>query len=179
MKLLDGVSADATVSPCGGYRYSLTRTWQPSLPSVLWIMLNPSTADAEQDDPTLRRCQHFAHAWGYGGIYVVNLFALRSPDPRALRMHYDPVGPGNDLTIASMLRSATVGRVLAAWGAHGSLRHRDATVIGMARRALYALGLTKDGMPKHPLARGRERVPDDAQPVMYRDVWRDESGEAT
>lgn len=172
MELLDGVKADAVLSPDGVYRYALTRDWFPKERGhVLWIMLNPSVADAEQDDPTLRRCQHFARAWGYDGITVVNLFALRSPTPDVLKTHPDPVGDANDDVIESYLDAQGIGLVMAAWGAHGQMRYRDQRVITMAHKAargLHALGFTKAGAPKHPLARGRERVTDDAMPKCYR-----------
>src|SRR5262245_19133112 len=87
---------EALISPCGLYRYWLTRTWDNSLRRVCWVMLNPSTADAEQDDPTIRRCVGFARSWGAGGIIVVNLFAFRASDPKALLRAADPVGPDND-----------------------------------------------------------------------------------
>ena len=72
----------ATFSRCGRYRYSLWRRWEEDAPYVLWICLNPSTADAEEDDPTLRRCMGFAQDWGYGASYTANLFAWRATKPQ-------------------------------------------------------------------------------------------------
>lgn len=86
------VESDARLSPCGLYRYTLTRTWDATKPRACWIGLNPSTADASEDDPTIRRMCGFADAWKCGGIIVVNLFALRATDPKELRRVKDPVG---------------------------------------------------------------------------------------
>jgi len=148
------VDATATFSPCRTYRYALTRRWSDR-PLAVFVMLNPSTADAFTLDPTVRRCIGFAHSWTAGGILVLNLFALRATDPKALSGHADPVGPDNDAVIATHIAGdEAVGPVVAAWGVHGNLRGRDQRVAGMIRargvRPL-CLGLTKDGHPRHPL----------------------------
>jgi hypothetical protein len=169
--LLDGLSG-AALSPDRAYRYVLTRTWGDA-PAMTWVMLNPSTADAKTDDPTIRRCVRFARREGCGGIAVVNLFGLRATDPRALRdsleAGIDPVGPVNDWFVRMHTQGAS--RVVAAWGTHGTLRGRAAEVARMLEVIpgirLECLGVTKDGHPKHPLARGRERVPDDAPLVPW------------
>lgn len=142
----------ADLSECGTYRYRLWRIWDPALARICWIMLNPSTADALLDDATVRRCVGFSRAWGYGSLEVVNLFALRSTDPRALRSHPDPVGPENDLAIESAVRRSL--RVVAAWGNHGWIGGRDEIVRDRLRRLgvdPYHLGLTKQGRPRHPV----------------------------
>ena len=109
------IQSTAEISRDGVYRYRLTRRWETDdrASMLRWIMLNPSTADASLDDPTIRRCMGFARAWGYGGIVVHNLYALRATDPRQLRDHPDPVGPVNDSYIAGW-RVPTI----CAWGAH-------------------------------------------------------------
>ena len=114
-------------------------------------MLNPSTADARRDDPTIRRCMGFARTWGYGGVEVVNLFALRATDPSRLRIARDPVGPENDAHIRAVARRSSA--LVVAWGIHGALRERDAEVLALlSRRApTHSLGWTKDGHPRHPL----------------------------
>jgi len=132
------------------YRYRLWRRWDRSRPRIAFCMLNPSTADARRDDPTIRRCIGFARDWGYGGIEVVNIFALRATDPRDLRSARDPVGPRND---AFMLQAATESPVVIAWGVHGALRDRAATALQLfgPRARLLALGRTRSGAPRHPL----------------------------
>lgn len=133
------------------YRYLLTRRWGVG-PTAVFVMLNPSTADAERDDPTLTRCVSFARREGCAALAVVNLFALRSPDPRVLARHRDPVGPRNDTYIAAACAAAPL--VVAAWGTGGRLHGRAAQVTAMLARAgvrLWCVGTTKDGSPRHPL----------------------------
>ena len=108
----------ALISECGNYRYSLSRIWDESLPKLLFIMLNPSTADADNDDPTIRRCIGFAKGWGYGGIVVGNLYAYRSTNPMKLifeaSIGTDIVGPDNDRYLQEM--SAQCSEIVFAWG---------------------------------------------------------------
>lgn len=144
-------TGDARFSECGRYRYTLARTWGVA-PFACWVMLNPSTADASQDDPTIRRCIGFSKAWGYGGLCVVNLFAFRATDPVAMKLQTDPVGPGNDEAILGAADEREL--VVAAWGVHGTHRGRAADVLRLLREAgsvVHCLGATKDGHPKHPL----------------------------
>jgi hypothetical protein len=138
-------------SPDNRYRYLLWRTWDRALPTVLWVMLNPSTADAAQLDPTLRRVLGFSRAWGFGGFRVVNLFALRSTDPEALRRVPDPVGPENDHVLQVAAHKAN--SVIAGWGAHaaGVERAREVRRLLEPVCALHALRITKTGHPSHPL----------------------------
>lgn len=154
MKLLEDVThTSARFSDCGAYRYDLVRAWGPE-PKVLWIMLNPSTAAADVDDPTVRRTQTFARAWGYGGVVVCNLFALRSTDPRALYAHPDPEGPENDRTLTRWATSVLIGRTVVAWGVHGALDDRGARVAQLLANVgvdQWCLGTTKAGHPRHPL----------------------------
>lgn len=116
------VARSAELSTDGRYRYSLSRVWDDSLPIVLFIGLNPSTADHERDDPTIRRCMRFAQDWGCGTLLMGNLFALRSTDPRTLLSDPAPVGPANDEILSALARRAAVR--VAAWGGHraGSVR---------------------------------------------------------
>lgn len=126
------VPATATFSPDGTYRYDLTRAWAPG-PLACWIMLNPSTADAFQLDPTLRRCQGFSQRWGAGGMLILNMFALRSTDPKGLVDHPDPVGADNDLVIAhhfSVGAPHVIGPVIVGWG--------PVTKLGAGRRQMMA-----------------------------------------
>lgn len=138
----------ATFSPCRSYRYSLTRVWNPKLPSVMFVGLNPSTADEHGDDPTVRRCIGFARKWGFGGVMLVNLFAYRSTDPSGLLEVDDPIGRGNDRHILSCAGRAK--RIVVAWGTKGCLLDRNQDVLAILPRA-YCFGVTKEGHPKHPL----------------------------
>ncbi|MCB9559623.1 MAG: DUF1643 domain-containing protein [Kofleriaceae bacterium] len=133
------------------YRWRLWRRWAEAPPCV-FVMLNPSTADDRHDDPTIRRCVGFARAWGFGGVEVVNLFALRATDPADLRAAAAPVGAGNDAAIAAAVARGRAGAIVVAWGVHGALHGRDREVA--ARLAPYrprCLGVTRDGAPRHPL----------------------------
>lgn len=141
----------ATFSADRVYRYTLHRRWSPG-PVVVFLMLNPSTADERVNDPTVERCERRARALGAGGIVVVNLFALRATDPAALYGYHDPIGPFNDAAILSACRGAA--QVACAWGRHGQLDDRAAHVLRLLRAAgvqPQCLGVNKDGSPKHPL----------------------------
>lgn len=143
----------ATISPCGRYRYTLHRKISTPLRwirPVMFIMLNPSTADASKDDPTIRRCISFAERWGCTSLTVVNLFALRSTDPRALILESDPVGPENNMHIADQMAKHQHGFVVAAWGTHPAARVRAEEII-RKYGTFQCLGLTKAGHPRHPL----------------------------
>jgi hypothetical protein len=155
---LIGESSGAIFSPCEIYRYRLWRRWGKG-PHCAWIMLNPSTANEIDNDPTIRRCIGFARAWGFSGVEIVNIFALRSTDPRGLLQVEDPIGPDNDRHIREAAVRADM--VIAAWGVHGELRGRGAAVRAMLGD-VRCLGVTKDGHPKHPLY-----LPKTAQPRPF------------
>jgi hypothetical protein len=149
MKLFE--HSTAIISRCGLYRYSLTRTWDTGQ-TLAWVMLNPSTADADQDDATIRRCIAFSQSWGYGRLVVVNLFALRATDPKELKSAADPIGPGNDVHLMSTLHFADA--ILCAWGVGGELHGRGERIkerLRAAKLSACCLGLTRGGQPKHPL----------------------------
>ena len=144
-------TSGAVLSPDEKYRYLLTRELGDGAPLV-FIMLNPSTADAEVDDPTIRRCIRFAARENAGHLVVVNLFALRATDPRELARDPDPVGPRNDEFI--LMHCGPGARIVAAWGAHPFAAARARTVARMVAGSgarLECLGVTKDGHPRHPL----------------------------
>lgn len=139
-------------SPDRKYRYSLRRIWRPSGPVCLYIMLNPSTADEQWNDPTVHRCQGRAVAAGFGGFEVCNLFAWRSTDPRVLSRLADPIGDANDFTISAAVRHADL--VICGWGKEGRLLGRGAAVLGLIEREgrmPHALAINKNGTPSHPL----------------------------
>lgn len=145
------LTSSATISPDGVYRYDLTRQWGDG-PLVLWIMLNPSTADADIDDPTIRRCIGFSQRDGAGGLVVVNRFALRATDPAELRKHHEPVGPDNRITISRWILDPRVTRIVAAWGAHRMASRGTIPGAPNARpMPLWCLGFTRAGQPRHPL----------------------------
>ncbi|MCB2117354.1 MAG: DUF1643 domain-containing protein [Rhodobacteraceae bacterium] len=146
-----GRRSRALFSDCGAYRYLLERDWAPG-PRLLWVLLNPSTADEARNDPTIERCERRARALGYGGLAVANLFAFRVTRPADLKRAADPVGAQTDRILRRAARSA--GAVLCGWGTHGALLGRGAAVEALLRReglALLALGLTRQGHPRHPL----------------------------
>jgi hypothetical protein len=136
--------SSATAEIHGEYRYTLTRVWDPALPKMTFVLLNPSTADAVQLDPTLRRCVGFAKREGYGGMAILNLYAFRTKNPKVMMAAPDPVGPDNDRVLA-----AVTGTVVAGWGTKAAPA-RVARALALLPR-LHALGVTKDGHPRHPL----------------------------
>lgn len=145
----------AVMSACETFRYRLWRRWEPESRVLMFVMLNPSTADASHDDPTIRKCIGFAKRLGYGGIEVCNLYAYRATDPRDLKKARYPHGALNDATVLG-LAEITVnrgGQVIAAWGAHAQPnRAQDFRVdFACAGIPLHHLGLTKSGQPRHPL----------------------------
>lgn len=142
------VSSSAVLDDSGRYRYSLTRRWGTGV-AVLWVMLNPSTADHETDDATIRRVVGFTRGWGYDAAHVVNLFGYRAHNPRRLLEQADPVGPHNDEWIAAEALEADL--FVAAWGAHKIAQPRVPQVVALLDRELHCLGTTGDGSPRHPL----------------------------
>lgn len=148
-------AADAVLSSDGRYRYCLTRRWSPTGPTVRWIMINPSTADADLDDATVRRCVGFARRWGFAALVVHNLYALRATDPRELALADDPVGPDNDAHLCGEAGPRVeVDLTVCAWGAHPAAAHRAGPVLALLAAAgvrPHALALTAAGAPRHPL----------------------------
>ena len=162
---LFGETSGATLDPSRCYRYDLWRTWDPNGPRCAWVMLNPSTADETEADPTIRRCIGYARAWGFGGVVVRNLFALRATDPAALFASTDPVGPDADRWLSDNLDG--VGRVVVAWGTGRCPRLGDrwrrAAGLLAPRRPL-CLRVAKDGQPVHPLYQRGDLTPVAWQP---------------
>lgn len=130
------------------YRYALARPLGDGA-TVTFVMLNPSTADATTDDPTIRRCIRFATTWGFGRLEVVNLYALRATDPAELWCAADPVGPDNDTHLARAM--ATADLVVAAWGARRPPGHAERVDLVLGRASVHCLGRNRDGSPRHPL----------------------------
>lgn len=161
------VDKSAELSECGRYRWWLRRSWEEGSDSnrvVCFVMLNPSTADANVDDPTIRRCIGFAKAWGYNTLVVRNLFPWRATDPKELKLAKNPTGGhrGNNELIAA----CTADMVVCAWGA-GVPFDRDVEAMNLfspwaSGVQLWCLGLTKHGHPRHPLY-----VPGDVTPIRF------------
>lgn len=161
------IRREAAISDCGNYRYRLSRSWDASSPPLPFIMLNPSTADANLDDPTIRRCVGFAVTHGFGGIAVRNLYAFRATKPvdlwRAAASGVDIAGPDNDRELSTLFDWARSSGtpVVAAWGANAK-PERVAEVLAIepdGGTTLHHLGLTKSGVPRHPLMlRGDARL---------------------
>lgn len=157
LELIDRINqspkSGAWIDDTGRYRYALWRTFDESQSRVVFVGLNPSTADAELPDPTIRRCLRFARDWNYGGILMVNLFAYRHTSPKGLMKAMYPVGPLNNSVLAAAAESYP--EVVCCWGAHGNYLNRAEKVRhdlrAVAPRRLFHLGLTKAGEPRHPL----------------------------
>ena len=142
------INKTANFSSCRKYRYSLSRIWDKQKKFVLFIGLNPSTADEEVDDPTIRRCSGYAQKWGYGGFIMVNLFAYRTTLPSNLKKVKYPVGRDNDKYILKLSKKADI--TVAAWGDNGNLYNRDKQVLSLVPN-LVCLKINKSGQPAHPL----------------------------
>ena len=142
------VNKNATFSDCRKYRYALSRTWNGKKKTILFIGLNPSTANEKIDDPTIRRCINYAQNWGYGSLLMVNLFAYRATMPSELKNVKNPIGNDNDLHIIELSKKADIA--VAAWGNEGSLLNRDKEVKKILPN-LMCLKINKSGQPSHPL----------------------------
>ena len=150
------VNKDAKFSGCRAYRYALWRTWDISKPYALFIGLNPSTADEVEDDPTLRRCIDFSKSWGYGGVYMANLFAYCATQPEVMKKAVAPIGPENDAWITQL--ASTAGVVIAAWGNEGNFAGRSVQVRKMLPK-MRCLKMNKTGEPAHPLYQPKSAMP--------------------
>lgn len=142
----------ATISKCKKYRYSLWRIWTKDKPLCMFIMLNPSTADVNEDDPTIRRCIGFAKSWDYGGILIGNVIAYRATNPNELKTLLDFRTKENEKHLKNMLHKVilTKGIIIAAWGNHGK-NYLPRSMFYNSNLSVHHLGLTKSGQPKHPL----------------------------
>ena len=139
----------AVISKCGKYRYRLDRIWGDEDKYIAFIGLNPSTADAEKDDNTIRKCVKFSKRLGAGGLVMVNLFAFRSKNPKLLSSTIGIVGPENDEYIKEVTSKAALR--IAIWGNHGLLHCRNIQVLEMLPRPVLCFGITKREQPIHPL----------------------------
>lgn len=144
----------ASFSRCGQYRYALYRTFDSGNDCCVFIGLNPSTGDANEDDPTIRRCMGFTVDWGYQQLIMVNLFAFRTPHPDHLKQARDPEGPRNRQAIRKACASAS--KIVAAWGNHGRFLEQSTRLSRLWNNYdMHCFGLTKTGQPAHPLYQPR------------------------
>ena len=176
------IKGSALLSVCGNYRYTLGRHFDeqpPGVKRVVFIMLNPSTADADDNDPTITRCMGYAQSWGCSDLIVVNLFPLRATDPKELRTHPQPEGvpfpePLPESPAGTMLEYAnydfiqracrSAWRVICAWGTHSMARRQYETIAANIKLpTLYCLERAKNGAPKHPLY-----LKKDLQPIPWK-----------
>lgn len=152
----------ATLSPCGRYRYALWREWDLARPTVVFCGLNPSTADANKDDATIRRDLGFARAWGFGRLLKVNAYGWRATDPKAMLAAADPFGPENLATVLYWARNCEL--FVACWG--NNIREVDAFRLRARLReagvSIHVLRLTQRGNPEHTL-----RLPRNLRPVTW------------
>ena len=146
------IISSAVYSPCKTYRYSLSRIHKRARKSLLFILLNPSTATEKKNDPTIARCQQRAKLLGYKSFIICNLFAFRTKSPLLMKNYHAPIGSENNRIIEESLRMAN--QVICAWGNHGTHLNQAETVIKIIEtvgKSAYHLGLTKRNQPIHPL----------------------------
>jgi hypothetical protein len=148
---VDCIESGAVFDVYGMYRYSLWRAWSPCHPRIAFVLLNPSTADEQKNDPTIRRCLGFARAWKFGSMEVVNVFAYRATDYRELFKVSNPIGEENNRYLMQAVERCST--VVVGWGTRGTLYGRDSQVMSLlaGRNDVHCLGITKDGQPRHPL----------------------------
>lgn len=157
-----GETRTAVFSDCRTWRYRLAQIWDESRPALHWLMLNPSTADETQNDPTVERCERRARMWNYGGSVVYNIFAYRATDPKDMRSFADPIGPENDHWLSRLAADSRDLDVIGGWGEHGAHLARGTAVLDIFRTAggrLSALKINASGHPAHPLYIGYEVTP--------------------
>lgn len=142
------MKTDAILSEDRKYRYVLSRIWDDSRPTVMIVGLNPSTADETENDPTIVRCINFAKTWGYGGVFMLNLFAFRATEPHIMKETENPIGNDNDRYIKEY--SEICDKVVCAWGNNGNYKNRSQKILTTINN-LYYLKLNQTGEPAHPL----------------------------
>lgn len=162
---LDGTHSRAIYSKCEKYRYFLERRFVDGASDKIMtmIMLNPSTATEQQNDPTVARCERRARIWGFAALRVLNIFAYRATDPKDMRAQSDPIGPLNNQFIENALKQRNIHHsIICGWGTHGSFMDREQQIWDLFAKydfQPFALDWTKDGHPKHPLYVGYDRKP--------------------
>ena len=148
MQLNKLIDFGAKFSKCRKYRYTLWRTWDTSKPKIMFLGLNPSTADETNNDPTVTRCINYANSWGYGGMFMMNIFAFRTTYPVELKKTSNPIGKDNNRWIKKV--SLSVDKSIGAWGNDGMFLHRSTDIKKIVKN-LYCLKINSSGEPSHPL----------------------------
>ena len=157
-----GETRTAIFSKCRTWRYRLAQIWDESQAPLYWLMLNPSTADEQKNDPTVERCERRARMWGFGGSVVYNIFAFRATDPKDMRASADPIGPENDQWIRELAAMSGGVTVIGGWGEHGKHMDRGQAVRDIFKAEngrLHALKINASGHPAHPLYIGYDKTP--------------------
>ncbi len=152
------MKSNASFSSCGSYRWTLIRVINESKKEIIFIGLNPSSANSKENDPTIRRLLSFAERWGFGKLYVINLFAKITKTPEMLKYCDDPVGSRNDLVLDQYIKywmANELCQLWIGWGVNGRLMNRDVQVLKKIKnkysKKLYTIGITRQGKPLHPL----------------------------
>jgi len=153
---MNDYKSDAILSKDRKYRYVLSRIWDDSKDKIVFIGLNPSTADEKEDDPTIRKCISYAKKWGYGGLYMLNLFAYRATKPKEMKKANNPIGDENDKYLDEYVNKSD--KVICAWGNNGSFQNRSYKILNKYNN-LYYLKLNKSKEPSHPLFLSRDLKP--------------------
>jgi len=162
-----GENRSAVFSPCRKWRYHLQHIWDKSEPNLIWMMLNPSTADEVKNDPTVERCEQRARMWGFGGVEVYNIFSYRATDPSNMKAQADPIGPDNDDWMIKFAKKSHQTTAIIGWGEHGKHIGRGEEVLGIIARhkgQVHALKVNASGHPKHPLYIGYKQK---AEPFVW------------
>lgn len=150
------MKTNAILSDDRKYRYVLSRIWDETKPFVMIVGLNPSTADETENDPTIIRCIEFSKSWGYGGVYMLNLFAFRATLPKDMKNSDDPIGVENDKYIKKYAKLCD--KVICAWGNDGIFKNRSKSVLSNLNNTYY-IKLNKSGEPAHPLYLKGDLIP--------------------
>lgn len=156
------MQTQAEFSPCGKYRYSFYQQWDASKPNVMFIGLNPTAMDDKQSNPTLKRCINYAQDWGFGGLYVTNLFALLALTPKDLKQAKNPIGQHNDEWLKTAANNCDL--IIAAWGNDGDYLNRGQQLVTLIPN-LKCLKINQSGQPAHPLYQ-----PKTAMPIDYKNA---------
>ena len=162
LRAINFIESTAKISEDKRYRYKLTRVWDKSKKRICFVGLNPSKADETENDPTVWKLVRYADSWGYGGMTVVNLFAIRTPRRRQMMREEEPIGPKNDAVLEHVAVSKEYDKVIAVWGDDGRYKNRNSEVKKLFSE-LWVLKVSKSGEPRHP-----RFLPGDLTPKLWK-----------